>query len=105
MIEILALRKGGVKCSSACPFYAKSGVVRGYNGLLKTHCRQVMQPYFADCNEFDPRKIEKLEASEEEWQAMQACVGKKAKVQRRLYPEDHKEIHPVGWKPGVNCKL
>jgi hypothetical protein len=98
MIQILALRKGGVKCSSACPFYTE-GVVRGFGGPLKTHCRMVMHPWMADCNEYDPTKIDKLCISEEQWKKMQKAVGKRAVRQRKLYPEEHEELHPLGWKP------
>ena len=42
---LIALRKGGAKCSSACPFYEESGVVRGINGPLKTHCSMTMNPW------------------------------------------------------------
>lgn len=45
---------------------------------------------------FDPCQIEKLEVSEEQWLEMQKVVNKKAQKQRKLYPEEHKEIHHVG---------
>ena len=42
---LVALRKGGAKCSSACPYYEESGCVRGVHGVaLKTHCRATMEP-------------------------------------------------------------
>ena len=100
-MQILALRKGGVKCSSACPFYTESGVVRGYGGPLKTHCRMVMHPWMADCHAYDPTRIDKMEVTEPQWHKMQQSIGRKAIRQRKLYPEDHEEIHPVGWKPRV----
>jgi hypothetical protein len=98
---LMALRKGGVKCSSACPFYSEEGVVRGVNGVpLKTHCRGTMETVIVDCDVFDPNHIEKLEVSEEQWKQMQQAVRKRAKKVRKPYPTDHEEIHPVGynWK-------
>ena len=93
---IVALRKGGVKCSSACPFYEESGVVRGINGPLKTHCSMTMNPWMADCDIYNPLCIDKLEVTEEQWKAMQQALHKRAIRQRKLYPEDHAEIHAVG---------
>lgn len=93
---LIALRKGSAKCSSACPWYTETGKVHGFNGPLKTHCRMTMHPWMADCNMFDPCQIEKLEVSEEQWLEMQKVVNKKAQKQRKLYPEEHKEIHHVG---------
>lgn len=55
-----------------------------------------MHPWMVDCDQFDPQQIETLEVSEAEWQAMQAAAGKKARRQRKLYPEEHEEIHHVG---------
>ncbi len=94
---LIALRKGGAKCSSACPFYAESGVVRGINGPLKTHCRMTMNPWMADCDVYDPNNIHKVEVTEEEFKTMLKAVHKRAKKERKPYPDDHKEIHPVGW--------
>jgi len=95
---LIALRKGGVKCSSACPFYTETGKVTGVRGVpLKTHCRMTMNPWMADCDIFNPCQIDKLEVSEEQWKAMQKAVHKRAIRQRKLYPEDHAEIHPVGY--------
>ncbi len=93
---IVALRKGGVKCSSACPFYEESGVVRGINGPLKTHCRMTMNPWMADCDIYNPLCIDKLEVTEEQWKVMQRAVHKRAIRQRKLYPEEHAEIHHIG---------
>ena len=97
---LIAIRKGGVKCSSACPFYAEEAVVRGINGPLRTHCRATMEKIIVDCDAFDPKHIEKIEVSEDQWKAMQAAVHKRAKKERKPWPEDHEEIHPVGynWK-------
>ena len=94
---IVALRKGGSPCSKDCPFYADDGVVRGINGPLKTHCRATMQTVIADCEVFNPHKIEKMEVSEDQWKTMQRSVKKRAKKVRKPYPENHKEIHPVGY--------
>ena len=84
------------RCSSACPWYTETGKVRGFNGPLKTHCRMTMHPWMVDCDQFDPCRIETVEVSEEQWSAMLAAVKKKAKRQRKLYPEEHEEIHHVG---------
>lgn len=93
---LIALRKGGVKCSSACPFYTETGVVRGINGPLKTHCRGTMETVIVDCDVWNPHNIEKLEVSEQQWQDMQRAIRKRAKKVRKPYPEDHAEIHAVG---------
>lgn len=97
---LIAIRKGGVKCSSACPFYTETGVVRGINGPLKTHCRGTMESVMVDCDIWNPNEIEKLEVSESQWQSMQRAIRKRAKKVRKEYPSDHAEIHPVGynWK-------
>lgn len=78
-----------MKCSSACPWYTETGKVRGFNGPLKTHCRMTMHPWQIDCDQFNPNNIETIEVTEEQWQAMLAAVKKKAKKQRKLYPEEH----------------
>ena len=59
-----------------------------------------MNPWMADCDIYNPLCIDKLEVTEAQWRKMQAAVGLKAIRQRKLYPEDHAEIHPVGynWK-------
>ena len=93
---IVALRKGGIKCSSACPFYEESGVVRGINGPLKTHCSMTMNPWMVDCDIYNPLCIDKLEVTEAQWRKMQAAVGLKAIRQRKQYPDEHDEIHAVG---------
>lgn len=85
------------RCSSACPWYTETGKVRGIDRVpLKTHCRMTMHPWMVDCDQFDPCRIETVEVSEEQWQAMLKAVGRKAKRQRKLYPEEHEEIHAVG---------
>ena len=93
---LIAIRRGGVKCSSACPFYTDTGVVRGINGPLKTHCRMTMNPWMADCDIYNPQCIDKVEVTEEQWKTMLRSVHKRAIRQRKLYPEDHAEIHAVG---------
>ena len=98
---LIAIRKGGVKCSSACPYYEEKGVVRGVHGIpLKTHCRGTMQDVIVDCDVWNPKKIDKLEVTEAEWATFQQMLGRKAKRERKPWPEDHEEIHPVGynWK-------
>jgi hypothetical protein len=99
-VQLIALRKGGAKCSSACPFYVEEGVVHGFNGPLKTHCRATMETVSVDCDVWNPHNIEKLEVSEDQWKTMQHSIHKRAKKVRKPYPEDHEEIHPVGynWK-------
>ena len=99
---VLAIRKGGVKCSSACPFYTESGVVRGFNGKLKTHCRMTMHPWMVDCDHFNPMCIDKVEVTEDQWKAMLKAVHKRAIRQRKLYPEENENGRPVGshWTQG-----
>ena len=99
---LIAIRRGGVKCSSACPFYTDTGVVRGINGPLKTHCRMTMNPWMADCDIYNVRCIDKLEVTEEQWKAMQRAVHKRAIRQRKLYPEENENGRPVGstWTQG-----
>lgn len=100
-MQLIAIRKGGVKCSSACPYYEGKGQVPGVLGVpLKTHCRATMQDVIVDCDVWNPNKIEKLEVTEEEWDTFQKMLGRKAKKERKLYDPDHEEIHPVGynWK-------
>ena len=100
---LIAIRKGGVKCSSACPFYTETGKVTGVRGVpLKTHCRMTMNPWMVDCDIYNPCSIHKVEVSEEEFQKMLKAVHKRAIKQRKLYPEDHEEIHAVGceWTRG-----
>lgn len=93
---LVAIRRGGVKCSSACPFYTDTGVVRGINGPLKTHCRMTMNPWMVDCDIYNPMCIDKMEVSEEQWKTMQKAVHKRAIRQRKLYPEDHENANQVG---------
>lgn len=99
---IVAIRKGGVKCSSACPFYTETGVVRGINGPLQTHCRMTMNPWMIDCDIYNPMCLEKLEVTEVQWKAMQKAVHKRAIRQRKLYPEENENGRPVGstWTQG-----
>lgn len=63
---------------------------------LKTHCRATMETIAIDCDVFNPHTVEKLQVSDEQWKTMQHAIGKRAKKERKRYPEDHKEIHPVG---------
>ncbi len=99
---LIAIRKGGAKCSSACPFYTETGVVRGINGPLKTHCRMTMNPWMIDCDVYNPMCIDKMRVSEEEWLKMQQTIGRPAIRQRKLYPEDNDNGRPVGsaWTQG-----
>lgn len=93
---LIAARKGGAKCSSACPWYTETGKVRGFNGPLITHCRMTMHPWMVDCDHFNPCMIETVEVTEEQWKTMLKAVRKRAKKQRKLYPEEHEQIHAVG---------
>ena len=99
---LIAIRKGGVKCSNACPFYTETGVVRGINGPLQTHCRMTMNPWMVDCDIYNPMCLDKLEVTEEQWKAMQKAVHKRAIRQRKLYPEENENGRPVGstWTQG-----
>ena len=94
---LIAMRKGGGPCSTDCPFYTDTGVVKGYNGPLKTHCRMTMNPWIVDCDIFNVHCIEKLEITEQQWKNMQQAVHKRAKKVIKHIPDDHAEIHPVGW--------
>ena len=94
---LIAIRKGGVKCSSACPFYTDTGQVTGVRGVpLKTHCRMTMNPWMIDCDIYNPMCIDKMEVSEEQWKTMQKAVHKRAIRQRKLYPENHENANQVG---------
>lgn len=98
---LVALREGSAKCSNICPYYADNGVVRGMHGVaLATHCRATMQDVIVDCDKYDPRRIEKIEVSEAEWERMQSAIHRRARKLQKEYPEEHEEIHPVGynWK-------
>lgn len=94
---LIGIRKGGAKCSSACPFYTETGVVKGVRGVpLTTHCRATMHPWMVDCDIYNPYHIDKMEVTEEQWAAMQKAVGKKAIRQQKLYPEVNEMGRPVG---------
>lgn len=101
-ILLMALRKGKIKCGPHCPYFTPSGTVQQFGGKKKTHCRGTMQPVVVDCNEFNPCEIETVEVTEKQWGLAQFRAGFKARKIRRLYPEEHKEIHPIGWKPTGN---
>ncbi len=101
MRQVVSVAKGGSPCSTDCPYYAESGIVRGVNGVpLQTHCRATMESIIVDCELFNPHTVEKLEVTDEQWQTMQRAIGKRARKERKLYPDDHAEIHPIGynWK-------
>ena len=94
---LIGIRKGGAKCSSACPFYTETGVVKGVRGVpLQTHCRATMNPWMVDCDIYDPYQIDKLEVTEEQWKLMQRAVHRRATRQRKLYPEINDSGRPVG---------
>lgn len=93
---MIGLTEGGAKCSSACPFYEESGEVQGFGGSMRTHCRMTMHPWMADCDIYNPNTIVTLEVTKEQWAKMQEAVNKKAKRQRKLYPENHETNHAPG---------
>ena len=99
---LLAIRKGGQPCSQDCPFYTETGVVRGINGPLKTHCRMTMNPWMIDCDIYNPMCIDKMEITEAQWNRIQSLIGKRAIRQRKLYPEENENGRPVGstWTQG-----
>ena len=95
---LIALRKGGAKCSSACPFYAEKGQINGVNDTpLKTHCRATMQSVIIDCDSWNPKLMERLEVTEDEWRTIQQMLGRNAIREHKPLPDDHNPIHPVGW--------
>ena len=101
MRQVVSVAIGGGPCSKDCPYYAEEGWVRDVNGIpVKTHCRGTMQKIVIDCDKFTPSSIGKMTVTDEQWQSMQAAIGKRAKKERKPYPEDHKVIHPIGfnWK-------
>ncbi|MBO4593565.1 MAG: hypothetical protein J5678_05175 [Bacteroidaceae bacterium] len=103
MIQIVAVEEGGIACDAGCPYYEESGVVRGYGGPLKTHCRGIMEDVVVNCEKLNPKQLYKgktlLTAKE-----IGKLLGMKLQKERKLYPVEHKEIHPVGWKPSKSSK-
>ena len=99
MMQIVVIEEGGVKCSSACPFYEESGVVQCHGGPKKSHCLAIMEPWSFDCDKFNPKQLYKgkTQLTPKE---ISKLLGTKLQKQRKLYPEDHAEIHHIGWKPG-----
>ncbi len=97
-MKILALSEGGVKCSSACPYYEESGVIQAIGGPMKTHCQAVMQDVIIDCHVFDPSKTLMADVTEDQVREMAKTLKIPLRKVRKLYPRNHKEIHPVGWK-------
>ena len=99
MMQIIAVEEGGIACDASCPYYEESGVVQCYGGKKKSNCRMIMSPWIVDCHVFNPKQLYKLRATPEQFKAMVQSQGLKAIHQRKLYPVEHKEIHPVGWCP------
>ena len=94
---LIAIRKGGVKCSSACPWHTETGCVKGVRGVpLQTNCRMTMHPWMIDCDIYNPHQVDKMEVTEEQWKQMQKAVKKRAIRQRKLYPEEHENANKVG---------
>ena len=98
MMQIIAVEEGGIACDASCPYYEESGVVQCYGGKKKSNCRMIMSPWIVDCHVFNPKQLYKLRATPEQFKAMVQSQGLKAIHQRKLYPVEHKEIHPVGFK-------
>ena len=97
MRQVVSVEKGGGPCRTDCPYYSEEGKVIGVRGVpLKTHCRATMEPICVDCDKYNSLTVEKMEVTDAEWKAMQQAIGKKAKKERKPYPEDHEEIHAVG---------
>ena len=99
MMFVVAIKEGGIACGAGCPYYEESGVVRGYGGPLKTHCRMVMNPWQFDCDKFNPKCMYVAQVPVEKVKSIEKALSVKFRRIRKLYPRDHKEIHPVGWKP------
>ena len=59
-----------------------------------------MEPVIVDCDVYDPRKIQTMDVTEEEWMQMQEAIHKRARKIQKEYPDEHEEIHPIGynWK-------
>ena len=103
-MQIVVIEEGGVKCSSACPFYEESGVVRDVRGLpMKGHCRGVTEDIVVNCEKLNPRRLYKgktLLTPKE----IGKLLGTRLQKERKLYDPGHEEIHAVGWKPSNSSK-
>jgi hypothetical protein len=110
MMRLIAIEEGGITCDAGCPFYEESNVVRGYGGPLKTHCRAVMEPWFFDCHEFNPKQMYKLKVTKEQFKAMLKSQRLHAIRQRKLIPCDHLPSLQIGesgrtkGKAGIKCR-
>jgi hypothetical protein len=58
-----------------------------------------MQDWSFNCNKFNPKRLYKLRLTPALFQEIVKGHGLKAIKQRKLYPQDHKEIHHVGERP------
>lgn len=100
MSRLYVLMKGGVKCSSACPFYEASGTVHDTRGVpMKGHCLAVTEDVVVNCDKYNPHRIRYVDIPEEKVASIERVLKTKFKRIRKLYPRMHKEIHPVGWTP------
>lgn len=101
MYRLIAIEEGGIACGAGCPYYEPSGVVRDVRELpMKGHCRGVMEDIVVNCEKLNPRRLYKgqtLLTPKE----IGKLLGVRLQKQRKLYPEDHAEIHHIGWKPRV----
>ncbi len=97
-MRIYVFEEGATPCNADCPFYEESGVVQGYGGPLKSHCKAIMQDVQADCRKYNMRKIFKaVKVTPEVFEQIRR-LGIRFVKQRKLYPANHAEIHPVGRK-------
>ena len=99
MMTVIAIEEGGIACDASCPYYEESGAVQCYGGPKKSHCQAIMQDWSFNCNKFNPKRLYKLRLTPAVFQEIVKGHGLKAIKQRKLYPKDHKEIHPVGERP------
>ena len=98
-MKIYVFEEGATPCNADCPFYEESGVVQGYGGPLRSHCKAVMQDVQADCRKYNMRRIYKaVRVTPEAWQKILKLGVAKFVRQRKLYSAEHRPIHPVGWK-------
>ena len=102
MTRMYLLMKGGVKCSSACPFYKKRGTVYDTRGVpTKGHCQAVMEDVVVNCDKYNPHGIRYVDIPDEKVLSIERALKVPFKRIRKLYPRMHKEIHPVGWRPAA----
>ena len=103
MYRLVAIEEGGIACGAGCPYYEPSGVVRDVRGLpMKGHCRGVTEDIVVNCEKLNPKQLYKgktLLTPKE----ISKLLGTKLQKQRKLYPEDHAEIHHIGENTRKKC--